>query len=66
MVANPNQDKPTFGLVTNGDNFLFIKLQKGESNLYDISTDFSIFARPNNELYQVLGLMKKLRDSMSI
>lgn len=66
MVANPNLDKPTFGLVTNGDNFLFIKLQKGESNLYDFSTDFSIFARPHNELYQVLGLMKKLRDSMSI
>lgn len=66
MVANPNLDKPTFGLVTNGDNFLFIKLQKKESNLYDFSTDFSIFARSHNELYQVLGLMKKLRDSMSI
>ncbi len=64
MVANPNQDKPIYGLVTNGDNFLFIKLQKGESNLYDFSTDFSIFARPHNELYQVLSLMKKLRDLM--
>ncbi|BAZ12655.1 hypothetical protein NIES4071_44870 [Calothrix sp. NIES-4071] len=66
MAANPNQDKPTFGLVTNGDNFLFIKLQKGKSNLYDFSTDFSIFARPGNELYQVLSLMKKLRDFISL
>ncbi len=28
MLANPNTDRPTFALVTNGSNFIFIKLSK--------------------------------------
>ncbi len=27
---------------------------------YDLSTDFSIFARPQNELYEVLRVMKRI------
>lgn len=60
MMTNPAPDRPTFGLVTNGDSFMFIKLVKEPVALYDLSTDFSIFARPQNELYEVLRVMKRI------
>lgn len=60
MMANPHPTRSTFGLVTNGDSFLFIKLVKEPVAQYDLSTDFSIFARPQNELYEVLKVMKRI------
>ena len=60
MMANPHPARATFGLVTNGDSFLFIKLVKEPVAQYDLSTDFSIFARPQNELYEVLRVMKRV------
>lgn len=60
MMANPYPERPTFGLVTNGDSFMFIKLVKEPVAQYDLSTDFSIFARPQNELYEVLRVMKRI------
>jgi predicted type IV restriction endonuclease len=57
MVGHPEQDQPVYGLVTNGDSFLFIKLY--QSN-YGFSTDYSIYGLPNNELYQVLQVLRKL------
>ncbi|MGB7440265.1 MAG: hypothetical protein WA919_04295 [Coleofasciculaceae cyanobacterium] len=58
LVANSHPEQPAFDLVTNGDNFIFIKLVKEPVALYDLSTDFSTFARPQNELYEVLRVMK--------
>lgn len=60
MMVSPQPHRPTFGLVTNGDNFIFVKLVKQPVVQYDLSTDFSVFARPNNELYDVLRVMKRL------
>jgi len=60
MMANPHPARSTFGLVTNGDSFLFIKLVKEPVAQYDLSTDFSIFARHQNELYEVLRVMKRI------
>ncbi|MGK7872554.1 MAG: type I restriction endonuclease [Xenococcaceae cyanobacterium] len=60
MMGNPHTEQPTFGLVTNGDNFIFIKLVKQPIAQYSLSTDFSVYALPDNELYQVLQVMKKI------
>ncbi|MEM7557101.1 MAG: restriction endonuclease subunit R [Cyanobacteria bacterium P01_A01_bin.84] len=38
MLANPQQNKPVFGLVTNGGNFIFMKMTRREQA---ISPDFS-------------------------
>jgi hypothetical protein len=65
MMASPNSARPTFGLVTNGDSFMFIKLVQKPIARYDLSTDFSIFARPQNELYEVLGVMKRIGALMT-
>jgi len=57
MMASPNGDRPSFALVTNGDHFMFIKLQ---DQVYDLSDDFSLFRRSSNELYRVLQILKSL------
>lgn len=57
MIGSPQKHHPIFGLVTNGDSFLFLKLYQAH---YGFSTDYSLYGLPNNELYSVLQVMKKL------
>jgi hypothetical protein len=59
MMASPNGDKPTYAMVTNGDHFMFVKLQRSQ---YDLSDDFSLFKRSGNELYPVLQILKSFKD----
>jgi hypothetical protein len=59
MLASPNTDNPTFGLATNGDQFIFIKLLKQDTLLYALSDDFSLLRR-ENELYGILSVLKRL------
>lgn len=60
MMGSPNQTEPLFGLVTNGDNFLFLKLVKQPQPLYGLSDDFSLFRQSRNELWDVLRVLKRL------
>ncbi|QSJ18862.1 restriction endonuclease subunit R [Nostoc sp. UHCC 0702] len=64
MLANPNPEKPVFGLVTNGSHFIFVKLTKQNMPMYAISEEFSLLRR-KNELYQVLSIFKKLSQILS-
>jgi len=64
MMANPNPDLPSFGLVTNGDQFIFVKSAKYPSLQYDFSDDFSLFGRRHNELWDVLRILKRLKDGI--
>ena len=59
MMANSNQDKSTYGMATNGDSFIFIKLTHGRKSEYDISREFSLLPR-KHELPEVLQILKKL------
>ena len=59
MLANPDASKPTFGIVTNGSHFIFIKLSKQDTPQYALSYEFSL-RRPGNELYSVLSILKQL------
>ncbi len=40
MLANPNPDQPSFGMITTGGSFIFIKLVKGETPQYALSDEF--------------------------
>ncbi|MGC1244944.1 MAG: restriction endonuclease subunit R [Spirulinaceae cyanobacterium] len=60
MMGSPNTEKPIFGLVTNGDGFLFLKLHKKPQPLYALSDDFSLFRQSHNELYDVLKILKRV------
>ena len=59
--ANSDRDRPLFALITNGDNFLFLKIQ---GNHYAISSDFSIYSQPENGLYGVLRLLKSIASQV--
>ncbi len=63
MLAAPNSEKPAFGLVLNGSEFLFLKLVRGEYPQYAMSDLFSLLNRGNN-LYHVLRVLKRLRNLM--
>ncbi len=59
MLANPNRDRPTFGMLTNGSSFLFAKVSQlpiPQSALSDVF----VLRRRQNELYDVLKILKRL------
>ena len=58
MAGNPDSAAPSYGLVTNGSHFIFIKLVKAVQQ-YALSTEFSLY-RPQNELHQVLQILQRL------
>jgi predicted type IV restriction endonuclease len=58
MVGMPSEQNTVFGMVTNGTNFIFIKLQRGNSIVYDFSDVFSMLSR-DNCLYLILQILKK-------
>ncbi len=59
MLANPNSNQPTYGLILNGNSFRFFKLVKAETSQYAVSRIFDIF-NPGNDLYYVLSILKRL------
>jgi hypothetical protein len=61
MLANKNQEKPCFGMITTGGSFVFIKLLKGEPPQYALSRVFEL-NNPGNDLYTVLGILKQLEQ----
>ncbi|ACK70598.1 protein of unknown function DUF450 [Gloeothece citriformis PCC 7424] len=62
MLANPCQDKPTYGLLTNGGSFRFLKLIKTQDSAkYAVSRIFDLF-NPGNELIEVLKVLKNLAN----
>ncbi len=64
MLANPDPEKPVFGCVTSGEDFQFIKLIKQEKPKYALSDKFTL-SRRDNELYQVLKILKKISQILS-
>ena len=63
MSSAPQQ--PSFGLVTNGSDFIFCKLDR---DTYDFSEPFSLLSR-QNKLYEVASILtqlKKLGNSYSL
>lgn len=59
MLGNPDPNQPSYGLVTNGHSFLFLKLVQQPRPQYAYSRLFSI-TNPGNELYLVLQILQRL------
>ncbi|NJL91104.1 MAG: restriction endonuclease subunit R [Coleofasciculaceae cyanobacterium SM2_1_6] len=59
MVSN--LETPTFGMITNGNEFLFLKTRQNE---YANSRLFSLI-NPDNELYQVLQVLRSIGSEIS-
>ncbi|NBD16685.1 MAG: type I restriction endonuclease subunit R [Cyanobacteria bacterium] len=65
MLASPHLENPVYGMVTNGGNFIFLKLQNGEQSTlyYELSDTFSLLPR-RNQLYDVLTILKKFGEQV--
>ncbi|NEO15152.1 MULTISPECIES: type I restriction endonuclease [unclassified Moorena] len=59
MLANPELQKPAFGFVTNGGEFIFLKLIRQDKLQYAFSNQFSVVNR-GNDLYTVARILKHL------
>ena len=64
MLNNPLPQRPIFGLLTNGDDFVFIKLTQANTIQYALSDKFTLWQQ-GNELYKVLSILKKLGQLIS-
>ena len=63
MLASPQSDRSVFGMATNGDEFVFLKLRQGDTPQYDASRTFSLFPR-RHELGEVLRILKRLGQAV--
>ena len=60
MMAMPDhRSKPIFSLVTDGDIFVFIQLDRS-SGRYDLSDTFSLLFNQENKLYGVLKGLSRI------
>lgn len=64
MLGNPNPERPAFGLVINGSDFIFLKMNKQNQPQYTMSEQFTLL-KQENELYKVLSILKKLGQILS-
>jgi hypothetical protein len=64
LMANPNPNHPVLGMVTNGDDILFVKVTQTNTPQYDLSRIFAPFASAR-ELYDVLQILKSIGHVIS-
>ncbi|NET73807.1 MAG: restriction endonuclease subunit R [Sphaerospermopsis sp. SIO1G2] len=65
MLGNPYPNKPSFGMIATGSEFIFVKLVKGNPPRYALSKGF-LMRNPGNELYDVLRILKYLTQLVNI
>ncbi|MEM9218113.1 MAG: type I restriction endonuclease [Cyanobacteria bacterium P01_F01_bin.150] len=58
MLASPQSESPTFGMITTGGSFIFLKLVHGTTPQYSTSKLFG--TRNPGDLYDVLKILKHL------
>lgn len=59
LMANPQPEQPSYGIMTNGDDILFVKLTQVNNPQYNVSRVFTPFLS-NQELYNVLQVLKSI------
>ncbi|NJM78333.1 MAG: type I restriction endonuclease subunit R [Acaryochloridaceae cyanobacterium RU_4_10] len=64
MMANTQSEQPTFGMMTNGDDVLFVKLTAQPSGQYSLSRVFSLYTLPE-ELQSVLQILKQIGQTIA-
>lgn len=59
LMANPQPDLPSFGMMTNGDDILLVKLAQKSHRQYALSRVFAPFTS-SRELYSALQVLKQI------
>lgn len=64
MMGTPTPERPVYGLITNGDEFQFIKLLIQDNPQYDLSNIFSLLLPHRNQLHDIMRVLKQIRQIM--
>ena len=64
MMANPYPERPVYGMIGNGDEFMFIKMLTEVNPQYDLSNIFYLLLPRRNQLYDVLSILKQIAKVM--
>jgi hypothetical protein len=59
MMANPNSEMPVFGMISNGEDYIFVKLLQ-QLRQYALSNKFTLANPQKNELCEVMQVMKRI------
>jgi hypothetical protein len=59
LMANPNPQRPCFGILTNGDEIVFVKVAQTECLQYDLSRVFATLVS-SAELVSVLQILRQI------
>jgi hypothetical protein len=67
MMANPEPTNPCFGMITTGEDYLFVKVDRSQSqatqtplNTYGKSYKFTLLSDETNNLHRVARVLKRL------
>ena len=60
MLASPQRQRPLYGMVTNGSNFIFLKLAHQNIPSYALSEEFTL--RRAGDLFTVLQILKRFAE----
>ena len=58
MLTSPHPDRPGFGMIASGSDYIFVKLVRGETAKYSTSEQFAM--RNRNDLYEVFKILKRI------
>ncbi len=62
MMCNPEPELPSFGLITNGDEFIFVKVIAKPIPLYSASRLYSLFfPTGSQDLHEVFRVLKQIK-----
>jgi hypothetical protein len=61
LMTDPQVSQPSYGLITNGDEMLFVKVLPEPTPTYNLSRVFSPYVSAN-DLEQVVGILQGLGD----
>jgi len=60
MLASPQYQRPLYGMVTNGSNFIFLKLTHSTTSSYALSEEFTL--RRTGDLFTVVQVLKRFAE----
>jgi hypothetical protein len=64
MLTNTQAELPTFGMMTNGDDVLFVKLTNQPEKRYSLSRVFSLYTL-QEEFQAVLQILKRIGKAIA-
>lgn len=64
IAGNPNVETPVFGMILTGEDYIFVKLDR-QLGQYALSRKFTLVNPQDNELYDVVRVIKRIMSLSS-